>query len=287
MLLDTVHKKKSATKTAIIMALLILSFFFVGMTYLDPPEEMGIEVNLGNSNVGSGNIQPLKPIKTIPQETTKAAKTEEAVAEPKQDTHSEDVVTQDTEESIRLRKEAEAKRKKQVEANRKAKEKQDAERKAKAEAERIKREQEAKKHNLDNLIGGISKSDGTQTGGEGDDQTAGDKGQIDGNPYANSYYGSGSGKGGHGSGYGLKGRTKTSSNKFPQKCDEEGRVVVKITVNKQGKVVEAIPGVKGTTNSAPCLLEPAKKTALSYRFNPDAKAPKRQIGFIVINFSLN
>jgi outer membrane biosynthesis protein TonB len=285
-LFNTIHKRKSAVKTAIVMALMLLSFFFVGMQYMDPPEEMGIEVNLGNSDVGSGDIQPLEPIKTVKQETTKVEEVEEAVEEPKQDTPSEDVATQDMEESIRIKKEAEAKRKIQEEANRKVKEKQEAERKAKAEADRIKREQEAKKHDLDNLMGGLNNSDGANTGGEGDDQTGGDKGQINGNPYANSYYGGGSGHGGNGSGYGLKGRNRKSNDKFVQDCNEEGKVVVKIEVNRQGKVIKAVPGVKGTTNTAACLMEPARKTALSYRFNADSKAPSKQIGFIVINFRL-
>lgn len=285
--LNTIHERKSAVKTAVIMVLLFLSFFFVGMQYMDPPEELGIEVNFGTSDTGSGNIQPVKPIQSVVQQATPKVKEdieeETQTKKTKENAASEDVATQETEESIRIRKEAEAKRKIQQEADRKAKEKHDAEQRKKAEADRIKREQEAKKHNLDNLMGGLNKSEGTATGGEGDDNTAGDKGQIDGNPYANSYFGGGSG---NGSGYGLNGRSKVSFKKELQKCNEEGKVVVQIEVNKQGKVIKAIPGVKGTTNSAPCLLKPARITALSYRFNSDAKAPTKQIGFIVINFRL-
>jgi len=285
--LNTIHERKSAVKTAIVLALLFLSFFFVGMQYMDPPEELGIEVNFGTSDTGSGDIQPLKPIKSNPQQET--PKEEETVEEDtvekvtENDAASEDVATQETEESIRIKKEAEAKRIIQEEANRKANEKRESERRAKEEADRVKREQDAKKNSLDNLMGGLNNSDGTATGGEGDDNTAGDKGQIDGNPYANSYFGGGSG---NGSGYGLNGRSKVSFKKEIQNCNEEGKVVVKIEVNKQGKVIKAIPGVKGTTNSAPCLMDPARKTALSYRFNSDAKAPTKQIGFIVINFRL-
>lgn len=269
------------------MVLLFLSFFFVGMQYMDPPEELGIEVNFGTSNTGSGNVQPLKPIKSVVQQETpkekEVIKEETQTKETKENATSEDVATQETEESIRIRKEAEAKRKIQKEADRKAKAKREAEQRKKAEADRIKREQEAKKHNLDNLMGGLNKSDGTDSGGEGDDNTSGDKGQIDGNPYANSYFGGGSG---NGSGYGLKGRSKISFTKEIQNCNEEGTVVVKIEVNKQGKVIKATPGVKGSTNTASCLMGPARKTALSYRFNADAKAPTKQIGFIVINFRL-
>ena len=45
-------------------------------------------------------------------------------------------------------------------------------------------------------------------------------------------------------------------------CEEEGIVVVSITVDKTGKVIRAVAGVKGTTNTAACLLKPAKEAAL-------------------------
>ena len=40
---------------------------------------------------------------------------------------------------------------------------------------------------------------------------------------------------------------------------KRGTVVVRITVNQQGQVIAAEPGVKGSTNVHPCLLSPAKK----------------------------
>ncbi len=266
-LLDTIHKRKSATKTAIIMALLIVSFFFVGMQYLDPPEEMGIEVNFGTSNTGSGDIQPMTPVKSepkpqaAPQETTPQTPTETA----------DEVLTQETDDAPVVTPKPKPKPKqetpKPVEPKPKPK---------------PKKPDQSTSDAMNSILNGPS-SDGESTQGEGNDQTGGDKGQIDGNPYANSYYGGGSG---NGSGYGLKGRSKTSNNKYPQECNEEGRVVVKIEVDRNGKVIKAIPGVKGTTNSAPCLLDPAKRTALSYRFNRDTKAPTKQIGFVIIDFSL-
>ncbi len=168
--------------------------------------------------------------------------------------------------------------------------------KAKAEADRVAREireaeeqkrkeQEAKKAELDKLMGGLNKSDGSATGSEGDDNRPGDKGQPDGDPYATSYYGSpgsGSGTGG----YGLNGRSLVSKGKVQQECNQEGRVVVKIVVDRNGKVISATPGVKGTTNNNPCLLEPAKKTAFMHKWNLDSNAPSQQVGFVVVNFKL-
>ena len=110
-------------------------------------------------------------------------------------------------------------------------------------------------------------------------------GQPDGDTYATSYYGSpgaGSGTGG----YGLNGRTLVNKGKVFQECNEEGRVVVKIVVDRNGNVISATPGVKGTTNNAACLLEPAKKTAFMHQWNLDSNAPSQQVGFVVVNFKL-
>ena len=65
----------------------------------------------------------------------------------------------------------------------------------------------------------------------------------------------------------------------------EGVVVVRITVDRKG-CVQAEPGVKGTTNTHPCLLQPAKETALLHKWFSDDKAPAQQIGFVVIQFKL-
>ncbi len=68
-------------------------------------------------------------------------------------------------------------------------------------------------------------------------------------------------------------------------CNEEGKVVVEIHVNRQGRVVNAIPGKRGTTGVS-CLYDAAKKTALTYKWPADSKAPVKQVGFVVINFSV-
>ena len=304
-LLDTRHKRKSFTLTSIILSAMILLMFYVGLSYLDPPIESGISVNFGYSEVGSGNVQPKEPIRSkkepVPEpEPVKEEKVEEVTPPPVQPepvkAESEEVVTQESEESVvmkkaeeeRLRKLQEERRERdrqeQLERDRIAEE-QRKERERQAEQERIRQEQEAKKRNLDAMMGGLNNSDGTATGGEGNDNSPGDKGQLNGDPYASSYFGSpGSGSGGVG--YGLNGRSKITNQKFVQDCNESGRVVVKIVVDQSGRVVETEPGVRGSTNTASCLLTAADKTARSYKWNADPKAPARQIGFVVVNFKL-
>lgn len=276
---ETKHEKDSAKLTALISVIILLLLFVVGAPYMDPPEEYGVAVNFGTTDFGSGTVQPLKPIKSEPVNINKPAEVEPVKSDPTKAAESkEEVLTADNSEEIAI--------KKQKEAETKAKAIADA--KAKAEAERVakeKRELEEKKKKLDALIGGVSKSEGTATGGEGDDNKAGDKGQLDGNPYAPSYFGSG-GAGSGGVGYGLNGRGSASYQTLKQDCNESGMVIVRIVVNKNGNVIEAEPGVRGTTNTAACLLEPAKKIALSHKWRPDPNAPTKQIGFVKVNFKL-
>ncbi|PIB30432.1 cell envelope integrity protein TolA [Maribacter sp. 4G9] len=305
--LDTRHKKKSLTLTTLLLSILLLVLFYIGLTYMDPPIENGISVNFGTTDFGSGQVQPKErirsePLDTPPVEPTKQEVSEaveevvEKVQEEVKEAPSEKVLTQEDEESIRIKQAQETKRKADAAAAEQKRKAQEAEQKAKAEAERIAQqkreaeeqalqEQEAKKKKLDELMGGLNKSDGTASGSEGDDKRAGDKGSPDGDPYATSYYGSpgsGSGTGG----YGLNGRSLVNKGKVPQECNESGRVVVKIVVDRSGKVISAEPGVKGTTNTAQCLLEPARKTAFMHKWNVDSNAPSQQIGFVVVNFKL-
>ncbi|WP_370477813.1 energy transducer TonB [Tamlana flava] len=279
---ETKHERNSAKLTALITLIILLLLFVVGAKYMDPPEEYGVAVNFGNSDFGRGNIQPLKPVKSEPQKVNELPQPDVSKAEPepaKASEVKEEVLTADNAEEIAIKKQKEAE----------AKAKAIAEAKAKAEAERIakeKREQEEKKRKLDALIGGVSKSEGSETGSEGNDNQSGDKGQLDGNPYAPSYFG-GQGTGSGGVGYGLGGRGAPSRSIYKQDCNESGLVVVRIVVNQSGNVVEAIPGIKGTTNNAQCLLEPAKKIALSHKWPADSNAPARQIGFVSVNFQLS
>ena len=294
--LDTRHKKKSFTLTTALLSVLLLLLFYIGLTYMDPPIENGISVNFGTMEFGMEDQQPKEKIRSEPldipeppniqEEVVQEAVPEEVQEEVvEKEQPAEKVLTQESEESIKIKQQQEAKRKADA-AAKKAKAEADRIVREKREAEEQKRkEQEAKKAELDKLMGGLNKSDGSATGSEGDDNKSGDKGQPDGDPYATSYYGSpgsGSGTGG----YGLNGRSLVSKGKVQQECNQEGRVVVKIVVDRNGKVISAIPGVKGTTNNNPCLLEPAKKTAFMHKWNLDSNEPSQQVGFVVVNFKL-
>ena len=65
---------------------------------------------------------------------------------------------------------------------------------------------------------------------------------------------------------------------------EQGKVVVTIKVDKQGKVVNAVAGAKGTNVSDQTLWQLAKDAALRSSFVADTNAPETQVGTITYNF---
>lgn len=276
--LKTKHEKKSAKITTLILLILVLLIFIVGPQYIDPPEEYGVDVNFGTNNTGKGNRPLSKPIQAdIPIQAEPQMVEKNPAENNKTLEKSEKVLTQDSEEAIAIKKKKTAEAKAKAEAER-------AER-LKREAEEIKKREDAeKKKKLDNLIGGVKNSKGNDYGGKGDDNKPGNKGQLNGDPYATSIFGD-SGPGKDGVDFGLGGRDKVYSNKFEQDCNEEGLVVVEIRVNRNGKVVKATPGIQGT-NGTSCLFEAAKKTALSFKFTPNQNAPDIQIGYVSVNFAL-
>ncbi len=98
--LDTKHKQKSTVITSILMAILLFLIFNFGMQYLDPPEEIGIAVNFGTTEVGSGNIQPTEPIKAAPQDEPVEETEVEEVVEEVEDTPVEESKPDAAEEKI-------------------------------------------------------------------------------------------------------------------------------------------------------------------------------------------
>lgn len=123
------------------------------------------------------------------------------------------------------------------------------------------------------------------------DKGVGDQGSRDGDPNSNNYGNAGTGLtpgpgGTGGASYSLAGRKARDLPPPEYKVQEEGKVVVEITVDKYGKVIKAVPGKKGSTTSNTYLLEKAKLAAMNAKFNPDMNGAEVQVGTIVYNFLL-
>lgn len=253
-----------------------------------PPEtEMGILVNFGTDETGTGLIEPSPPQS---KEETSAPPPKRA---PKVQ-NEEPMLTQNNEEAPEVKKvdpEAEKRRLEKVEADRKIREQIEADRKKREQEElerkRIEAEQKREADIINrtkNALAG-SKAAGTDSKSEGEGGGTGNqgvpKGSVD-----SRIRGQGSGLGTQGISYDLKGRGFRSLPTPKYDYQDEGRVVVEVSVDRAGKVVQVVAGIKGSTTLDEYLLRVAREAAMQARFDPKPDAPVIQKGTITYNFIL-
>ena len=255
-ILDSKHKKKAILFTAIILIAFVWGIFSFGLRYQDPPIEYGIAINFGTSTTGNNKPKLISESK-LPVQDNQDDIAEEVVEEISNEIPNDEILTQN-ENTTLIQKPKEVS---------KPTPKKPSKNTLKA---------------FDDLLKGDT-SDGKPTG-DGDAIQQGVKGSENGDPASTKYYGN-TNKSGDPN-YNLAGREALTKPKEQPNCEEEGRVVVSIEVNKKGKVVRAVSGVKGSTNTADCLLKPAREAALNTNWNADPNAPNIQKGTIIYQFSL-
>ena len=237
-----------------IIALLIL----VGFTPPEPSEEGGVPVMLGEVPDALGAADPsLVKVDVMPEET----------APQVQETVEQDIITQETEETVAIKPKAEPKKKKEVKKPEKteAEKAEEARKLAAAKAERERKEAE----------------EAAQMGSKGDTEGEG----IQGSPTGNAPSGATSGTGGYGS-FNLGGRSLGEGG-LPRpvyNVQDEGRVVVTITVNPAGHVIAT--SINRQTNTVnPALRKAAEDAAKKARFNA-VSSLNNQTGTITYYFNL-
>ena len=251
-------KRKGINGTIQFHALLMVAFLFMGLKYQDPPPaEEGISINFGFSEQGLGEVKPEST-----EELTEIV--EEEIIE-QQIESTEEIVTQSLVETPVVEK---TEKKKKVIKKEEPKEEVIEEKKPEL--------------NKKALYPGSKK---TKTSSEGNKKGDGNQGTIDGDPNSEVYEGGGIGK--NGTAYQLGGRKVEFKVKPIYNLQVEGKVVVIITVDRLGNVINAIPGAKGSTTLNKKLLQRAKTAALKTKFGPKKTAPTNQQGKIVYLFSLN
>ncbi|WP_417603704.1 energy transducer TonB [Owenweeksia hongkongensis] len=247
-------------------AILLLLFLFVGLKYYEPKPEDGIVINFGNSETGMGDQADgaqQTVVETTPEETT--PEPVESPSDAVEPTQTQDVVDAPAVETKKAEKPKKVEEPKPVEPE-----------KPKPSSE------------LEKMLESVKSS---KAGGEGEKKGEGDQGAADGDPNSKSRTGGSTGGGGTGGtgNYMLGGRQALNKPKPEYPCTEEGRVVVKIYVDQNGKVTNAIPGERvpggsATTTTSSCLFDKAKAAAMRTTWQPDGDAPNPQIGYIVYNF---
>ncbi|WP_374174110.1 energy transducer TonB [Flavobacterium tructae] len=291
-------QKKSLLLTTVIYAVLIALLFFIRFWPPYNPENNvalasgggggGVTVNFGDSDLGSGANYKSEVLNVK----------NEARQTPAKATPDEAILTQEnttTDESVVIPTKEKPKKATPV---------------VKPDPKPIP-EKPKVSNSTNDALSSILK--GSNKGGDGDDKAAGNKGKANGSLSSNGYYGTGGSGGGTGggngtgngigtgsgygpgsgggsgggSGYSLNGRKALSKPAPKYTCNEEGKVVVEVTVDQNGKTISATAGIKGTTNTASCLLEQAKIAALNTKWSADDKAAAKQVGKIIYNFSLD
>jgi len=243
--------------TIMFHALLLLALLLLALrTPLPLPSEEGVEVNLGYSDDGMGDLQPEIP-----------AMAPSAAPPPSQAKADDRYVTENNEE---------------VPAIEKTKKKTE-----KASPTPVTKPTPATEKPKEPTVNQKAlypgKSTKTATGGnQGITGKPGDQGKPDGTPGSPNYEGNG-GKG-NGISYDLGGRGARSLPKPTYNSPEQGRIVVSIKVNRQGQVTYASAGAKGTTISENNLRQQAESAARKTMFAPDADAPEEQRGTITYVF---
>ncbi len=309
------YNKHGVIGSVIFHLLVLVLLIFFGLKTI-PQQEEGILVNLGNVQTGLGEIEPPKastqpttsePKTTPPPPTPKeksVPKTEETVktqdydeapeiksAEQKKKEEEERLKKIQEEKERKIQEEKDRKEREEAEriakAEAEAKRKAEAEKKAREEAERKKREEQQRiaDEARNNVGSAFGKSNSNSTS-EGDAGGSGNQGYVTGDP--NSKNRTGSGLGNSGSGFDLTGRSLVGSLPQPSySIQEEGIVVVQVTVNKYGQVVSAEYQLKGSTTQNSTLKKAAIDAAKKAKFNSDPNAAAFQKGTITYHFVLN
>ena len=282
------EKGKGIAGTVIIHLVMFLFLVFVGFSVPPPPViEEGIEVNFGTDETGSGLIEPSPPAQQEEASIPVPATTDKA-------TQDEALLTQDTEEAPEVKKvdpEAERIKLEKIEADKKRREELEAERIRKAaeevERKRIAAEQQRQSDIMNRTKNALanSKNAGTSSTSEGITGGTGNQGVINGSADS-QVRGDGGGTGNKGVSYDLQGRGFQKLPPPKYDYQGEGRVVVDVSVDRDGKVIQATPGTKGSTTLDEYLLKVAKDAALEARFESKPDAPAVQKGTITYNFIL-
>ena len=241
----------------VVIALLIL----VGFTLPEQSEEGGVPVMMGETPDAWGAADPsLVEVETMP---------EEAAPEMPEEAEQE-MLTQEDEETVAIKPKAEEKKKevkKAEEARKLAAEKAERERKAAEEAARKR------------VAGAFGK--GAQMGSKGATEGTG----VQGSPTGNSSEGATAGTGGYGT-FNLGGRS-IGEGGLPRpvyNVQDEGKVVVTITVNPAGQVIGT--SINRQTNTVnPALRKAAEDAAKKARFNT-VSGLSNQTGTITYYFNL-
>lgn len=287
--MSTFEKKKN-------MKALFYTFFAYGLVIVvcllvgfsaPPPlpnQDMGMEINLGTSQEGTGSEQPLNP---NPPAVSKATPSPAQASPASNETgnRTEDIVTQNSEDAPAIQKVPVEKKKEEISKNLNENVKHTATPRPDAPVEpKPTRKPKAVYSGgaSSNASSGNNAAASNGSDGEGLTGKAGDQGAVNGNPNASNHNGVYSGLGGNSLSYRLSGRRIVQYPSREGAFNEPGRVRLNIKVDQQGNVI----GYSVISADNPVISRLAEKKIKEIKFNANPEAPVIQFGEIVFVFKL-
>ncbi len=260
---------------------LLILFLFLFMIHIPNPPfpadsggAPGVEVSLGTDNDGSGD-NPATPTANLTKVQSAASPSNPA---------DNNVVVNDVEETATLQHTEKKIPKKHTEKI----------------IESVKPPTPQPSNDLMKALASWETSSKKVSGGHGTGDKPGNQGDPNGNPNAKGsgtpgdgtggtgpggFGGPGPGGPGTGTGAHLKNRRLVVPATLVSNEQEEGVVVVSITVDKDGTVTEAQPTAKGSTTTSSVLWAKARQAALGAKFDKSPDGASEQHGTYIFNFS--
>lgn len=280
---SNIDRRNGVIGSLLFHGVVLIILIFGGLTFVQNEEEEGVLVNFGSVNAAKGEFEPDRVDEPSPEPVQPSQP--QAMSTPQ--AAPEAVTTQDDEESLAMRQAEKKKReeesKAKKEANDKIKQEADAREKRRREeqAELQRKVEEQKRIEAINKRASGAFASGSSATSQGDAESGtGNQGS----PFGNSNTGANEGVGGYGT-VALSGRSLRGQLPRPAyKVQEEGKIVVNITVDKEGNVIVAEIG-RGTDIDNQQLRNSALSAAKQAKFN-GISANNNQSGSITYKFNL-
>jgi hypothetical protein len=278
---------KAATYTGLVCLLLFIIFFFAKWTlpHITPPRlEEGIEVNLGNSDEGMGDVAPQVPgdpadapeEEYTPPATPQPAAKEQNITGDENEEDDAPAVNKNLKPVVKTTN---------VDKPVTARPKENTQPVATNPTPAPPRPKAIYKGGTANGTGGNGGDSYNGVRNQGIAGGKGDQGNPNGNPNSDSYKGNAaSGNSGVRIRSGLSGRKFTRYPSFEDDFNENAKVAVDIRVDKNGNVISAVVNPRGTTTTNGNIRSIATRKAMQLKLN--AGDDDEQTGTIVFDFKL-
>lgn len=256
------HNVYGVIGTALIHGAILAFLFFYALYPPNPPLEYeGMQMSLGDENLGGPSTEPQQDPAPVEQFV------------PISEATDEQTLASETEESVAI-KETEKNKPKDKPA--KVEPKLDNPKPQLDLPKKVNQQALFKRKNNNNGEGG--RGDGAEPGNEGSPD-GDENGDPDGQGSGNSGFGTDD-KGPDGVKIEMGGRKVRALPNIEDNSRATGKVVVRIVVNREGEVIKAVPGQVGSNTTDVTLLQKSKEGALKTKFVARGDGPEEQYGYM-------